>query len=216
MRIIPVLLVCIASVLAACSEDGDTDPGDWRARCGLPADYDLLQVPPHPCLLSDPEFGLAFRAAVQATNVAKGPCHDASFSVVGDDGTDRVYRDGDPLVITLEYDAPGCADARLTFGGFHINGSPWARHYCNPEGCSRGGFGSNIYAETIAITEPAGRLTFTGKPGTFPPIDIGSPPNLEGFQLCSIVVGFSDGRFDGSHTGEQLDLDSDACSTAGQ
>lgn len=202
--------VCVGMVLGACLNGGPT--GNTPAeRCNLPDDYDVLQVPPDPCLQRDFEFGKTFIAAVDATNVAKGPCHSATFEVEGDNGTDRVYRDTDSLAITIAYRAPGCTHASLTFGGFHVNGSPWARYYCRPDGCNFGGVGSNIRAGRRSIDQPSGSVTFTGENGSFPPIDLASPPNLEGFQVCAIIVGFDDGQPDGSHTSDQLNLPSEAC-----
>jgi hypothetical protein len=199
-----VTVVSAALVLVSCG--GGNSPAK---RCNLPDDYDTLQVPPDPCLWSDPDFGKTFTAAIDATNVAKGPCNSATYDVVGDDGTDRVYRDDDTLTITISYDAPGCVNARLAFHGYHVNGSPWANRYCREGGCNFGGVDSSIRSEVVKLTQSAGTVTFTGEKGSFPPIDVGSPPNLEGFELCSIGVGFDEPG--GSHAGGQLNLPSEAC-----
>jgi hypothetical protein len=197
-----------------CSSRWDS-PQTPLARCGLPDDYDIMQIPPDRCLWSDREFGKTFTAAYEATNVASGLCHATSFDVVGDIDGERVYHDGETLTVTLDYDAPGCVEASLTFGGFHLNGSPWAMHYCGNDGCAGVGFNSNIFAERARLTADRGRITFVAQPGTFPPVDLASPPNLEGFMLCSLVVGFNDGRVDGSRTSEQFDIDSAACRIRG-
>jgi hypothetical protein len=185
----------------------------WRERCNLPDDYEVLSVPPDPCLLADPEFGEAFVAANEAANRAKGPCHTTSYTILNEDELDRIYHDGETLSVMLEYDAPGCVDAGLTFGGYHVNGSPWAMHYCVATGCANGGISSNIFAARVQLPAPRGVLRFVAEPGTFPPVDLATPPNLEGFRPCAIVVGFSDGHSEGSNTSDQYNLNFEACAT---
>jgi hypothetical protein len=91
----------------------------------------------------------------------------------------------------------------------HVNGSPWAKHYCVESGCTNGGINSNIFGQAVMLDEPSGTITFVGQPGEFPPVDLASPPNLEGFRVCSLVVSFNDGEPDGSRASEQLNVDRD-------
>lgn len=132
---------------------------------------------------------------------SQGLCLTASFSIVNAPVPARVFHDSDVLSATVKYSAPGCKEIDANFGGQHVAGSPWFKYYCAT--CTAKSYGSNIPAGSVPISAPEGTVTVVGQPGSFPPKDLSSPPNLEGFQLCAVVLSASDGKPFGLRTSSQ-------------
>lgn len=146
-------------------------------------------------------------------NEGDGPCHDAHFSIDPPPPADRVYHAGDTLSVTVRYDAQGCTKLTGTFGVRHLPGSPRYRYYCKDktppladlDPCERG-FDGNIPANKVDISTASGTATLIAQPGTFPPTELASVPDLEGAELCAVVVQASDGIEGGSWSFQQLDI----------
>ena len=152
------------------------------------------------------------RARFPPYNEGAGPCHDPKFHLEAAPEPSRVFHSTDALSVTVTYDAPGCAMMTAYFGVRHTIGSPRYDYYCTARTATAGlgvckhGFDGNVPAVDVPLTAPRGTVTLIASPGTFPPDDLASVPDIEGAVLCAIVLGANDGVPGGSHSFQQLDL----------
>lgn len=151
-----------------------------------------------------------FRMPVPPFNEGEGDCHDPVFELVDYPSPDRVFHTGETLSATVRYEAANCTELRATFGVRHVAGSPRFEFYCNqngtvPDHCMHG-FDGNIFSEDVVLAGPTGTVTITAQPGEFPPESLESHPDLDGAQLCSVVLSVNDGIEGGSASYQQLDV----------
>lgn len=148
-------------------------------------------------------------------NSGDGDCHDPRFRIVVMPQRHRIYHDGDALSIQLHYVAPGCTHLSAGFGGRHVKGSPWYEYWCGAtssltiekSAVCKDTLSSLLHAHGVALTGAEGTVDLVAEPGAFPPTDVGSAPNLEGFELCTLQLGVNDGRLDGSGSSQQINVD---------
>ena len=133
-----------------------------------------------------------------------GSCKAPTLEVIDPPQPGKVWKDGAILSVSVRFEAPGCKVMTLGFGGKHVPGSPWFDYYCGK--CRAKSYGSNIPAEAVILDSESGTIRFVAVPGTFPPLDLASRPNLEGFVVCAFVIGANDGNPDSMSHIEQIDL----------
>jgi hypothetical protein len=150
------------------------------------------------------EFAAGRRLDVTTPPVA-GRCGTAEFVFVSGSPKARdVFHDGDTLAIKISYAAgPACTRVQGVIFGYFTPHTPWFDYYTR--GGSAGMFNGNIPTNEVRLTAPRGVVMLVAQPGPFPPPDLASPPNLEGFVFCGAVLTFDDGTDDGSGAFEQLD-----------
>lgn len=167
------------------------------AHTPTPADSrDLVWRLPRDQLLDDPR--------VFEPPFDFGSCEAPTLEIIDSPDPGRVWKDGEILSASVNFKAPGCKVMTLNFGGEHVPGSPWFDYYCGK--CRAKSFGSNIPAEAVTLDSASGTIRFVAVPGTFPPLDLASRPNLEGFVVCSLVIGANDGNPNSQSQREQINL----------
>ncbi|MBI5284251.1 MAG: hypothetical protein HY874_04070 [Chloroflexi bacterium] len=157
-----------------------------------------------------------YRTPFPPFNDGDGPCHDPQFTLVLTLPTEHVYHTGETMSANVLYDAPGCKTMSGSFWVRHEPGSPRYGFYCPSEtpaasfapplaDCTDG-FGGSIGSNVLDLTSSSGVVTLTAQPGTFPPAELASIPDLEGARVCALVVEVSDGIPDGSSSFQQINV----------
>jgi hypothetical protein len=120
----------------------------------------------------------------------------------------QVFHDGDELRVTISYTAPGCSRVGGYIFGYFTPHTPWFDFYCKSL-CEAGRFSGNIRTQSVSLPAELGSVTVPAAPGPFPPPDLASPPNLEGFVFCGVVLTFDNGSPSGYNplTEHQLDAE---------
>jgi hypothetical protein len=154
-----------------------------------------------------------YRTPFPPFNDGDGPCRDPHFKLLLTLPVEHVYHTDETMSANVLYDAPGCKTLKVTFGIRHVPGSPRYEFYCQdrsvyPEdsGICEYGFDGNIGSNTVDLASPFGAVTLTAQPGAFPPAELASEPDLEGAQVCAVVVEVSDGIPDGSSSFQQINV----------
>ncbi len=157
-----------------------------------------------------------YRTPFPPFNDGDGPCRDPHFKLLLTLPVEHVYDTGETMSVNVLYDAPGCKTLKVTFGIRHVPGSPRHGFYCPNKTAARtptsyadvctDGFSGNIGSNTVDLPSPFGVVTLTAQPGVFPPAEVASVPDLEGAQICSVVVVVSDGIPGGSSSLQQINV----------
>lgn len=154
-----------------------------------------------------------YRTPFPPFNNGDGPCHDPHFRLLLTLPAEHVYYTGETMSVNVFYDAPGCKTMSGTFGIRHVQGSPRYEFYCRDrtpqpgyESICEPAFGGSIPIRAVDLTSPSGVVTLVAEPGTFPPAEFASVPDLEGAQVCAVVVEVSDGIPDGSRSLQQINV----------
>lgn len=179
----------------------------------LPSDQSAIQTitarDPNFVLSSDQSANETFAARVTTLQTAQpatrtpalGSCAGALFSLADDaPKAKQVFHDGDVLRIPIRYSAPGCRRASGNIFGYFEPNSPWHEYYCKD--C--GQFNAAIPVEFVMLGGDGGIAQLSALPGPFPPPDLASPPNLEGFVFCGVILSFDNGTSGDFDPREQL------------
>jgi hypothetical protein len=124
-------------------------------------------------------------------------CRSATAQLLDPLIVGRHFAAGDRLVVEVSYQTDGCTGAGVWIHGYHEPRSSRYQYYC-PTGCG-GQLGSGFADAPHKTLEGAtGTVVFSPVIGAFPPANLSSPPDLDGFVFCNAVVTFDDNRFGGS------------------
>lgn len=134
--------------------------------------------------------------------VASG-CREATYSVLGDSPIGRRYVAGDALEVAVAFETDGCVAVGGVFTGYHSPGSRYYDYYC-PESCGPRLATRFAYVEPARLSARSGVATIRARVGTFPPENLSSPPDINGFTLCQVSITFTDGKFGGSYVEKPL------------
>jgi hypothetical protein len=132
-------------------------------------------------------------------------CSRAAF-VFADDApkAGQAFHDGDVLRVPIRFAAPGCKRVSGIIFGYFPPHTPWWDYYCPACGESRH-FDGSIPIEDMLLPGAGGIAYIIALPGQFPPTDLASPPNLEGFVFCGAVLAFHGTTTEELDPHEQLD-----------
>lgn len=199
-------LIALASAVGACSlSDGGSD-----STASPTIDSPLAPVASRSTVIGAPTPD--YRTPFPPNNFPEGECRDPVFDLIEYPSPDRVFHAGESMTATIRYDAPNCRELRATFGIRHVEGSPRFEFYCRmtdgsiPEHCADDGFNGNVPIDPILLTETAGVVTITARPGVFPPTNLESDPDLEGARVCSVILSVNDGVDGGSRSSQQWNI----------
>lgn len=117
---------------------------------------------------------------------------DVTVEVTSVAGFGQALHDGDELSVTVRYHAPGCSHIYAWFDGHHSSTSPWILFYCPQIEAFCTNPGTTLPSGPVALNSSTGETTLLANPGPFPPPNLSSTPNLEGFTACTVSFGFSD------------------------
>ena len=127
------------------------------------------------------------------TTSQTGCAKDANVSVV-DGPIGAVTHDGDALSVTVRYDLPGCDRVSGVIYGTHASGSPEYTYWCTLHNEQSACVNDHLASSFALGPEPIkhnGTSTLKAVPGTYPPLDLSSPPTFEGFTACFVRLTFS-------------------------
>jgi hypothetical protein len=159
-----------------------------------------------------PRSSTVITAAATATPppaVGSGaPCVSASGALDDEALLGREFHGGETLTIAINYDVVGCSTVEASVFGYTAPDGPRYAYYCVQIQCH-----GELKAYTLVLQTPlegaSGQVSLAPVFGVFPPKDLSSPPDIEGFVLCGLLLNFSDGTFGGTYVhvaiGERCD-----------
>ena len=195
------------------------DGPDWRAD-GVIVEVTAFDQLPRPGVTTVSRQRRSAPWGYQPSADGSGACRDPRFGFAATPPNKRIYHDGEEISIIVKYDAPGCDTLSVSFWGRHRPGSPWYDYWCEGDGRLRlfgagatgelhdtpcdGTFSSNLHADDVALNEPLGEARVVAISSSMPPAGLDSPANIDGFELCTVILSVS--AADGSGASQQVEV----------